>query len=69
MNECIDERVKSLKLRHINKRKKHVLSNKLHLDALHENVVLFPADEVANNNLRNKWYVASVPGLPHTHNL
>ena len=52
MHECIDERVQSLKLRYINRRKKHVLSNKVHLDyldVLHENCVLVPADKAANN--------------------
>ena len=45
LHECIDERVQSLKLRHINKRKKHMD----YLDVLHENFVLVPADKVANN--------------------
>ena len=52
VHECIDERVQALKLRHINKRKKHVLRNKVHLDyldVLHENFVLVPADKAANN--------------------
>ena len=62
MHECIDERVQALKLRHINKRIKHVLRNKVHLDYLddlHENFVLVPADKAPNNVivLCKKYYL------------
>ena len=52
VHECIDEKVRSLKQKHVNKRKKHVLKNILHLNSLsnlHENYVLVPADKAANN--------------------
>ena len=48
----IDEKVGSLKQRKINKRKKHVLKSRVHLDnlnKLHENFVLVPADKASNN--------------------
>ena len=52
VHECIDEKVRSLKQKHVNKRKKHVLKSILHLNSLsnlHENYVLVPADKAANN--------------------
>ena len=52
MHECIEQRVRFLKQRHVNRRKKHVLKNRVHLDylnKLHENYVLVPADKAANN--------------------
>ena len=48
----IDEKIGSLKQRKINKRKKHVLKSRVHLDnlnKLHENFVLVPADKASNN--------------------
>ena len=44
--------MRSLKQKHVNKRKKHVLKSILHLNSLsnlHENYVLVPADKAANN--------------------
>ena len=52
VHECIEQRVRCLKQRHVNRRKKHVLKNRVHLDylnKLHENYVLVPADKAANN--------------------
>ena len=52
VHECIEQRVRCLKQRHVNRRKKHVLKNGVHLDylnKLHENYVLVPADKAANN--------------------
>ena len=52
MHECIDDRVKFLKQQHVNKRKKHVLKSKVHLDYLnnlHSKFVLVPADKAGNN--------------------
>ena len=51
-----------LKQRKINKRKKHVLKSRVHLDnlnKLHENFVLVPADKASNNVIviRNKYYL------------
>ena len=43
VHECIEQRVRCLKQRHVNRRKKHVLKNRVHLDylnKLHENYVL-----------------------------
>ena len=34
--ECIDRRIKLLRSKHINKRKRHVLGTNKHLDYLHE---------------------------------
>ena len=48
----IDEKIRCLKQRQINKRKEHVLKSRVHLDnvnKLHENVVLVPADKPSNN--------------------
>ena len=50
--EFIDEKIGSLKQRKINKRKKNVLKSRVHLDhlnKLHENFVLLPADKASNN--------------------
>ena len=52
VHECIEQRVRCLKQRHVNRRKKHVLKNRVHLDylnKLHENYVIVPADKAANN--------------------
>ena len=54
VHEYIDERVRFLKQRRLNKRKKQVLiiRNKVHLDSLnslHEKYVLVPADKAASN--------------------
>ena len=51
IHECIDERVRFLKQRRLNKRKKQVLKNKVHLNYnnLQEKYMLVPADEAANN--------------------
>ena len=52
VHECIEQRVRCLKQRHVNRRKKHVLKNRVHLDylnKLHENYVLVPTDKAANN--------------------
>ena len=52
VHECIEQRVRCLKQQHVNRRKKHVLKNRVHLDylnKLHENYVLVPADNAANN--------------------
>ena len=48
----IDEKIRCLKQRKINKRKKHVLKSRVHLDnlnKLHENFVLVPADKASKN--------------------
>ena len=52
VHECIEQRVRCLKQQHVNRRKKHVLKNRVHLDylnKLHENYVLVPADKAGNN--------------------
>ena len=52
VHECIEQRVRCLKQQHVNRRKKHVLKNRVNLDylnKLHENYVLVPADKAANN--------------------
>ena len=52
VHECIEQRVRCLKQQHVNRRKKHVLKNRVHLDylnKLHEKYVLVPADKAANN--------------------
>ena len=61
VHECINERVRFLKQRRLNKRKKQVLRNKVHLDSLnslHEKYVLVPADKAANNVIL--WSVKSI---------
>ena len=50
--DCINNRIVSLRSKHINRRKKHVLGTKKHLDSLqllHDKYVLVPADKAANN--------------------
>ena len=50
--DSVQRRISYLRQRHINKRKKHVLKNKVHLNSLeymHENFVLVPADKASNN--------------------
>ena len=52
VHECIYERVRFLKQKQLNKRKKQVLRNRVHLDSLnslHEKYVLVPDDKAANN--------------------
>ena len=46
LNECIQRKIASLKSKHINKRKKHVLKSKdlRSLKLLHSGYVLVPAD-------------------------
>ena len=51
-NKFIDENIRCLEQRQVNKRKKHVLKSRVHLDnlnKLHENFVLEPADKASNN--------------------
>ena len=45
VHECIDEKMRSLKQKHVRKSKLHLNS----LSNLHENYVLVPADKAANN--------------------
>ena len=48
----IDEKIGSVKQRKINKRNKHILKIRVHLDnlnKLHEIFVLVPADKASNN--------------------
>ena len=52
VHECIENKVKQLKSKHINKRKKHVLDTRIHvnyLNQLHKEYVLVPADKAASN--------------------
>ena len=52
VNECIARRIQLLRRKHINRRKRHVLKSRRHLDYLHEfqrKFVLVPADKAANN--------------------
>ena len=52
VHECIDEKIRLLKMKHINKRKKHVLRTEKHLNSLQElkhDYVLVPADKAPNN--------------------
>ena len=54
VHKCIEEKVKVLKQRHINRRRKHILKSRVHLEYLnflHENYVLVPADKASNNIL------------------
>ena len=47
--EGVEKRISYLKQKHINKRKKHTLRNKVHLNSLkylHDNFVLVPADRM-----------------------
>ena len=50
--DSVQRRISYLRQRYINKRKKHVLKNKVHLknlEYIHENFVLVPADKASNN--------------------
>ena len=52
LNECIRRKIASLRKKCINKRTKHVLKSRKHLESLkslHEKYVLVPADKAANN--------------------
>ena len=52
VNECIEKRIRSLKGRHINWRKMHILHSDKHLKSLrqlHSKYVLVPADKASNN--------------------
>ena len=52
VNECIQRKIASLRNKHINKRRRHVLKCKKHLESLnslHSKYVLVPADKAANN--------------------
>ena len=52
LNECIQRKIASLKSKHINNRKNHVLKSKKHLRSLkllHSGYVLVQADKAANN--------------------
>ena len=56
----IDEKIGSLKLRKINKRKKHVLKSRVHLDnlnKLHENFVLVYIYLLTRHLIMLLWYV------------
>ena len=49
VNECIEKRIRSLRDRHINRRKMHILNNDKHLKSLrqlHSKYVLVPADKM-----------------------
>ena len=52
VNECVQNRIASLKRKHINRRKSHILGNRRHsrsLEELHSKYVLVPADKAAQN--------------------
>ena len=49
VNECIENRIRSLRGRHINRRKMHILNNDKFLRQLHSKYVLVPADKALNN--------------------
>ena len=52
VNECIEKRIRSLKSKHINRRKKHILKSEKHLKSLqelHSKYVLVPADKASGN--------------------
>ena len=52
VHEAIDRRVQLLRSKHVNKRRKHVLQIKKHINYLHDfqrQFVLVPADKAANN--------------------
>ena len=54
VKECILRRIQLLRNKHINRRKKHILKSRRHLDYLHEfqcKYILVPADKAANNVL------------------
>ena len=46
VNECIEKMIRSLRGRHINRRKMHILNND---KQLHSKYVLVPADKASNN--------------------
>ena len=67
VNECIEKRIRSLKSRHINRRKKHVLKSEKHLRSLqelHSMYVLVPADKASSNIIVvcKKYYLEVVLG-------
>lgn len=73
VHECIEKRVWSLKQLHVNKRKKHVLRNKVHLDYLsylHDHFMLVPADKASNNVIVvcRKYYFDIVIKEPNSTN-
>ena len=52
MNECVRRRITSLRKKHINRRRVHILKKKQHLrslEELHNKYVLVPADKAAQN--------------------
>ena len=52
VNECVKKRIASLRNKHINRRKGHILKKKRHLrslEELHSKYVLVPADKAAQN--------------------
>ena len=52
VNECIEKRIRSLKSKHINRRKKHILKSEKHLKSLqelHSKYVLVPVDKASGN--------------------
>ena len=52
VNECIEKRIRSLKSKHINRRKKHILKSEKHLKSLqelHSKYVLVQADKASGN--------------------
>ena len=52
VNECVRKRIASLKRKHINRRRTHVLQSRKHLrslEELHNKYVLVPADKAAQN--------------------
>ena len=66
VHSCIDSKIQSLRMKHVNKRKKHILKGKHHLgylNNLHKDYVLVPADKVANNIIvqRQKLWLDSGP--------
>ena len=67
VNECIEKRIRSLKSRHINRRKKHILKSEKHLRSLqelHSMYVLVPADKASSNIIVvcKKYYLEVVLG-------
>ena len=67
VNECIEKRIGSLKSRHINRRKKHILKSEKHLRSLqelHSMYVLVPADKASSNIIVvcKKYYLEVVLG-------
>ena len=71
VNECIEKRIRSLKSRHINRRKKHILKSEKHLKSLqelHSKYVLVPADKASSNVIVvcKKYYLEVVLGEVNT---